>query len=343
MNDFWKNKNVLITGHTGFKGSWLSFILHHLGSKIHGLSKAEKKGVYEDVKLANLFTTEEFLDISKENKKIKDYIDSIKPQIVFHFAAQSLVPYAFKEPRETLETNIIGMFNILDSCNQNNDIQTLVISTTDKVYKNSSEWNKEDAALGGNEFYSLSKVSSEGVIQNFKDLYSRDNLNIGVVRSGNVIGGGDRGENRILTDVLSAILNEKKLILRNPDGIRPWQDVRDSIKGYLDIAEFTYLKKTSEIFNLNSKPNNKYNVKTLVQKYIDTWESNVEVEILKDNALVESSELRLDSTKAMSTLSWAPRISIDKSIENIVSWEKNNLENNAINEMKKQVEDYFNS
>ena len=110
MNNFWKDKNVLITGHTGFKGSWLSFTLHHLGSKIHGLSKAEKKGVYEDVKLENLFTTEEFLDISKENKKIKDYIDSIKPQIVFHFAAQSLVPYAFKEPRETLETNIIGMF-----------------------------------------------------------------------------------------------------------------------------------------------------------------------------------------------------------------------------------------
>ncbi len=342
MNDFWKNKNVLITGHTGFKGSWLSFILNHLGSNIHGLSRAKKKGVYEDAKLGNLFKTEEFLDISKDNKKIKNYMNSIKPDIVFHFAAQSLVPYAFKEPKETLETNIIGMFNILDSCNQNNDIQTLIISTTDKVYKNSSEWNNEDGALGGNEFYSLSKVSGEGVIKNFKDLYSRDNLNISVARSGNVIGGGDRGEDRILTDVLTAILNEKKLILRNPDGIRPWQDIRDSIKGYLDIAEFTHLEKTSEIFNLNSKPNNKYNVKTLVQKYIDTWQSEIEIEILKDNILIESSELRLDSSKAMATLSWTPRISIDKSIENIVSWEKKNLENNALDEMKKQVEDYFN-
>jgi CDP-glucose 4,6-dehydratase len=341
MNDFWKEKKVLITGHSGFKGSWLSMVLLYLGAEVYGVSDQKKQGIYSELDLGNLIQKEMFLNITSDYVELDQFVNLIKPDIIFHFAAQSLVPYAFKEPRETLETNIIGTFNILDISNKTKNVNSLIISTTDKVYKSPELWNKEEDDIGGREFYSTSKVAAELVIKDFKNLYARDNLAITILRSGNVIGGGDRGKNRLLTDLLYSVVNKSPMLIRSPRGIRPWQDILDSISGYLKAAEYTHINNMSEIFNLNSKPNNKYDVENLIKMYLTIWETDIDLVIDMDNQIYESEILRLDSSKAQKLLNWDPKIDIEKSLKKIVSWEKSSLNKNSILETKKQIEDYF--
>ena len=341
MNSFWKDKRVLVTGHTGFKGGWLSLILKNFGAKVYGVSSNEMQGVYKLLELNKVIDGEIFTDISDKEDKIKNFVKKTNPEIIFHFAAQSLVPYAFDNPFETIKTNLLGTLNMLEISNSNKDITTIVIATTDKVYLNSHEWNTEDSALGGKEFYSISKVFTEISIENFLNLYRREDLNISVVRSGNVIGGGERGNRRLLTDIYSSILNKEPLNVRNKNSIRPWQDILDSLSGYLKVAEFSESSNQSEVFNLNSKNNNSFTVGGLIELYLDCWGQNIKVNFLEDNKLTESAELRLDSSKAQSVLGWDPKISLEESIQKIVSWEKTNLKESALNISNQYINDYF--
>ncbi len=278
-NDFWKNKKVLITGHTGFKGSWLSLVLKNFGAKVYGVSHKKGPGVYNIIKLSEIFEEELISNITDNFEEVNTFVNKIKPEIIFHFAAQSLVPYAYLKPKETIETNILGTYNILNISNSCKSVKTLIIATTDKVYLNSDEWNTEESFLGGKEFYSVSKVAAEEIISSFKSLYKRNDLNISIIRSGNVIGGGDRGENRLTTDVLNSIINEKPITIRNPNSIRPWQYILDSLDGYIKAAEYSTLKNKSEIFNLNSEHNNKYTVEYLIEKYKLLWKSKIKIEV----------------------------------------------------------------
>lgn len=341
MSNFWNEKKVLITGHSGFKGSWLTMVLLHLGANVYGISDKKKEGIYSDLDLGKLIENEIFLNIVHDYEKLENYVQATQPDIIFHFAAQSLVPRAIKEPKETLETNIMGTFNVLNIANEVSSVKSLILSTTDKVYLDSERWNNEDDLLGGKEFYSTSKVAAEFVIKDFIKLLARKNLPITVIRSGNVIGGGDRGDKRLLVDLLSSVINNKTLFIRNPNGIRPWQDILDSIDGYIKAAEYTYKNLASEIFNLNSKPNNQYNVEALIKIYLEIWESEIGLVVDADNNLAESKILRLDSSKAGKILNWEPSVEIHESLKKIVAWEKSSLQKNAMDETIKQIERYF--
>jgi len=340
-NNFWKDKKVLITGHTGFKGSWLSLLLKNFEAKVYGVSHKKGVGVYDIINLSQIFEEELISNIICDLEEINSFVNKIKPEIIFHFAAQSLVPYAYLQPKETIETNMLGTYNILNISNSCKSIETLVIATTDKVYLNSDEWNTEESPLGGKEFYSISKVGAEQIIASFKNLYKRHDLNISIIRSGNVIGGGDRGEKRLTTDVLNSIINKKPITIRNPNSIRPWQYILDSLDGYIKAAQYSTLHNESEIFNLNSEHNNSYTVEYLIEKYKSVWESKIKIEAERDNNLTESFVLRLDSSKAKKILNWNPKVLIDETIENIVNWEKYHLKSGSIEYSIKEINNYY--
>ena len=335
---FWRNKKVLITGHTGFKGSWLSLILKNLNSEVYGLSDEKKDGMYEVLNSGNIFEKEIFTNIDTLNEEAIEEFMNTDLDFIFHLAAQSLVLEANKHPRKTIQTNILGTFNILEFFNNHKTARTICISTTDKVYKNTDTNNKEDSEIGGAEFYSASKASAENLIEAFSNEIMNDNKNLVVIRSGNVIGGGDRGNNRLVPDIVNSIKGNKKIILRNPESIRPWQDILDSLSGYLLSAEYSYKNSTNNKFNLNSKVNNKYNVLEITEMLIKIWESNSEIEINNKEIINEAHHLHINSDKAKEVLDWSANTSIEESLNKIVEWE-NALDKHEVS--NKQVKEFF--
>ena len=339
--DFWKNKKVLITGHTGFKGSWLSIFLKSLDCEIFGLSRETIEGIYEKANLKSIYSQEFFNDISSENftENFKE-IKKINPDIVFHFAAQSLVYKGYQDPLDTLNSNIIGTFQVLNEISKCSSTKSAIVSTTDKVYKNSDFDNVEESPLGGKDFYSSSKVGQENVIEAFSRLGYE--LNISVVRSGNVIGGGDRAEKRLATDLIESLISNKDFVLRKPHSIRPWQYVFDSIYGYLLVAQENYSDAKSEIYNLNSEPNNKYDAEYLARKFIEIWASNIDIKIDKNEEFKEVDKLIINSSKAKHALGWEPKTSIDEMVNETVMWEKKHLKDSSPNFSISQVKKYLN-
>lgn len=339
---FWNQKNVLITGHSGFKGIWLSLILKQFGSRVFGVSKEGLNSeLYNFSSRDKIFDEEHFIDLgnSSSNELVK-VLNNKKFDIVFHLAAQSLVPEAYKHPLETLKVNIFGTFHVLMACEEKNLANSVVVSTTDKVYKNSSNRNNEDSQLGGHEFYSSSKVSQEMVIDAFQN-YSKK-FNISTVRSGNVLGPGDGAKGRIVTDIINSLRNNTKIELRQPFSIRPWQDILDSLHGYLLVAQSNYTNKKSSKYNLNSEINNEITVKEITQKFISNWGSNIEIVEIKNKEFYESEELRLDSSRAKIELGWKSTIEIDTIVEKICEWEVANSTILKQQIIEKQIKNYFN-
>lgn len=339
-SNFWKNKRVLVTGHTGFKGSWLSLFLKYLDAEVYGISKEPNEGVYKDVGLSKVFAGESFVDISSyEFLNCETEIRRFNPDIVFHFAAQSLVYKGYTDPLETLKTNIIGTFNVLNSLKEIDSLKTIVVATTDKVYKKSDFNNIEDSPLGGKDFYSSSKVGTENVVTAFANMQKL--FNISVVRSGNVIGGGDRAEKRLVVELIESLKKNKDFLLRKPNSIRPWQYILDSVFGYLLVAEENYKKDTAEIYNLNSKTNNKYDAKFIAEKFVNTWGSKISINILDNEEFEEVDVLRIDSSKAKKKLGWIPKVSIEKLVEETVKWEKFHSTNNTLDFSFEQINNYL--
>tara|TARA_B100001559_G_C16470174_1_gene608599 strand:+ start:500 stop:1528 length:1029 start_codon:yes stop_codon:yes gene_type:complete len=334
--NFWNRKKILITGHTGFKGSWMSAIMNQLNAEIYGLSNIQKKGIYETISNEKIFKREFFTDINNINEDIYQKLVSSEIDYVFHFAAQSLVGVAYSNPKETLMTNIIGTYNILDLFNQMNSTKLISVATTDKVYKNPSQPNKEDAELGSSEFYSLSKVSAEKVIDLFIENQLRKDKYISIVRAGNVIGGGDTGTDRLIPDVVRAIQNKNILKIRNPKSIRPWQHVLDSLYGYILASQHSYKKEQNTVFNLNSKFNNEFTVMHLIREIENVWNAELDLDI--ESTYKEVEELLIDSSKAKKELNWEATLSIPESINLIHKWETSS---NKLEETYKQIQNYF--
>ena len=320
--NFWNEKNILITGHSGFKGTWLSLILKKLNSRVSGLSKENiYSDIYKSVSNQKIFEEEYFVDISNsDSNELKEIFKKNKYDIIFHLAAQALVPKALNSPLETFKTNVFGTYNILKYCSEFKTSKSIIVSTTDKVYRDSNILNTEDSPLGGYEFYSSSKVSQEMIIESFKKI--DEGLIISTVRSGNVLGPGDGGEGRIITDLISSLKNNKNIVLRQPNSIRPWQDILDSLAGYILVAERNSKTKESDIFNLNSALNNEITVIEITKKLIKEWKSDIEILAENDSEFYESNELRLDSSKAEKLLNWESIHTIDEILEKIVLWEK---------------------
>ena len=331
---FWKNRKVLITGHTGFKGSWLACYLNYLGSEVYGLSDSEIISEnYERIDKKKTFQSEYNLDISDSSNKLTKVFNQ-DFDFVFHLAAQGVVSTAKIKPLETLVTNIIGTFNVMNLVNENEKINGLVISTTDKVYSDTANSNLEESSLGGKEFYSASKASTEHIISAFINTISRKDLNIGVVRSGNVLGGGDGGKDRIVTDIINSLKNNEDIYLRNPGSIRPWQYILDSLNGYLMTGEYCVKNNQNEIFNLGSSENNEKKVMDLTENILKNWNSDKNIEIKqKQNLFYESEFLRIDSKKANNILGWQPLFDLEMISTAIVDWYKSDSDEITIDQI----------
>ena len=272
LNKYFKNKSVLVTGHTGFKGSWLSIWLTYLGAKVIGISNEvlTKPSNFEIVKL-NKKINHNIVDI-RNHKKFHNIIKKHKPDFIFHLAAQSLVLSGYKKILNTYKTNFLGTINIIEASKISKSTKALLITTTDKVYKNKGKnmFFNEKSELGGKDPYSASKAACEIAIQSYIKSNLTNHVNLASMRAGNVIGGGDYASNRLMTDLIYHFQRKNKkhkLIIRNPNAIRPWQYVLDVVNGYILLAEKLYFNKKF-VGSFNFGPN-KSLIKIKVKKNQD--------------------------------------------------------------------------
>lgn len=325
-----KNKKVLITGHTGFKGSWLTIWLLKVGAKVIGYSKdiPTSPSLFISCKLNDR------IDNFVGNLLNKDYLGKIiketKPDFIFHLAAQPLVKESYDNPLATIETNSIGTINLLEILKEYNKETVVIFITSDKVYDN-VEWlwgYKETDRLGGKDPYSASKAMAEIAIRSYYHsfLKYKDNLKIGIGRAGNVIGGGDWSANRIVPDCIVKWTNKEKVQIRNPKATRPWQHVLEPLSGYLSLAyELNNSDNLNgEAFNFGPSDNSSYSVEELIEEMIKYWPTNIKhlIEIKKE-LFHEASLLKLNCDKSSALLRWKSGFSFKDCVKNTIEWYEN--------------------
>lgn len=348
---FWKNKKVLITGHTGFKGSWLSVLLSVFQAKIYGYSlKPKKNFLFEKANLNKIFQRSIYGDILN-TKKLYNSIKYIKPSIIFHLAAQPLVIESYKNPKKTFDTNIFGTINLLEAVRKIKTIKTVVIITTDKVYKigKNSPYYNENNQLGASDPYGTSKSCVEFIAESYKySFFKKRNISIVTARAGNVIGGGDYSKNRIVPDYLRALNGNKKLVIRNAEHIRPWQYVLEPLYGYLILANRETQKKNNKIFSAwNFAPNRNDNVS--VKKLINFFQTSkmnknkVFIKIQKKKQQEKETQiLRLNANKSKKILGWKNKYNLKKITNSILKWNELTKKNSEFDMCIKFVKNYLN-
>ena len=329
-NNFWKNKKVFLTGHTGFKGSWLTLVLNSLGAKVYGyaLNPISQPNFFDGSGLKK-FLKKDFRENILNLKKLKNTISKVKPDIVFHLAAQSSVLVSYRDPVGTIKTNTIGTINLLEAARSNKSIKCMIIVTTDKVYQNLEKKIKfkENSPLGGQDIYSASKASCEILTESYlKSFYSLKGTkcNIATVRSGNCIGGGDWTKDRIVKDCAEAFLENKNLFIRIPNASRPWQHVMEPLFGYLKLAEKLYYdNKRKYIGSWNFGPNIKNDLKVLEVAKYGRKILKSKSKILKTKQIFyESRHLSLDSNKAFKFLKWKTILNAKQALKLTFEWHK---------------------
>ena len=345
MFDSYKNKKVLVTGHTGFKGSWLSIWLLNLGAKVIGysLDPLNKKDNFVLSDLKDKLV--DYRSDIRDYNRLTEVVENEKPEIIFHLAAQPLVLESYQNPLITIQTNTLGTANILESFRNSSFAKTLILITTDKVYENDESGNSyiESDRLGGKDPYSVSKSAAELLIKGYGDSYFRTDIKrIASVRAGNVIGGGDWSENRIIPDSINAIENKNDIIIRNPESIRPWQHLLDPLFGYLLLAEKLNNGNKDLIGSWNFGPEESHNtsVESLVKKIINTYGSGTYKIKNDNNLLLEAKLLSLNINKAKKVLGWNPILSLDKTIELTIEWYKEYKNKNIYNLCSQQITKY---
>lgn len=326
MYSYFKNKKILITGHNGFKGSWLSIWLSLLGAKVIGISlKNKNPNSHFNLVKKKLNIKSFYIDI-RNQKKIEKIILKYKPDFVFHFAAQALVYRSISNPKFNWETNVVGLLNILEILNKLKNRCIGVIVTSDKCYKNIEQLKgyKESDVLGGIDPYSASKASAEILFNSFFKTFienKNNQLRLCTARAGNVIGGGDWSKNRLIPDCMKMWLRNKLPEIRNPNSTRPWQHVLEALSGYLDLA--LKLKRDKKIngssFNFSSNKIKNITVIDFIKKIKKKW-PNISWKIKKKNKFYESTLLQLDSTKAKKILKWKASLNLDETIKFVVDW-----------------------
>ncbi len=344
----YKNLKVLVTGSTGFKGSWLCEWLHLLGSKVIGVGLKPEKGsiIFESFKL-NKKIKQYFVDI-RNFSKVNSVIKKEKPDIIFHLAAQSIVSHSYSHPLETVETNILGSTNILESVRKN-EISNLVYITSDKCYLNlnKSESYKESDILGGLDNYSSSKAGAEIIFRSFFESYFKNKfLSVASARAGNVIGGGDFKNDRIVPDVIKSLKNKKKILLRNPNSTRPWQHVLEPLSGYLTLGHKLIDRKLKSnlipSWNFGPHKKNCKKVSEIVKLLIIEWgDTKNKIIVKKNKKFHESHLLSLNINKAKKELKWQPRLTLNETIKFTVDWYKSYFLNKKVEDISQLQIDYF--
>ena len=324
--NFWEGKKVFITGHTGFKGAWLSYVLKLLGSKVYGysLKPDSRYSFFELLKMNKGFFQKNIYANILELKKIKKEIKKAKPEIVFHLAAQALVGKSYKKPLETHNINYIGSLNLLNSCLNQKSIKSIILITSDKVYNiNKKKKFKETDRLGGLDPYSASKASAEIAISSFaRSFFDFKKVGIATVRSGNVIGGGDWGEDRLIPDIIKSCKNNKLMLVRYPNAIRPWQHVLEAIFCYLDIAKNMYLNKNNQFTSWNVGVNEQNWTVIKIIKLFQSQFPNLSYKLIKKKKFLETKILQLNNKKFSKNFKWRPVLNISKAINFTIDWYK---------------------
>lgn len=333
VNGFYKGRSVLITGHTGFKGSWLALWLYRLGANVFGLSLPPNTSPshFDLIGLKDMVHHIEG-DI-RDFTCVQNAFNTAKPDIVFHLAAQALVRDSYDDPKMTFDTNIGGTVNVLEAVRHSSTVKAVVVVTSDKCYEN-REWvwgYRENDPLGGHDPYSASKGAAEIVSAAYRHSYfdkkgQGPNLGLATVRAGNVIGGGDWAKDRIIPDCVRALSNKQPIIIRNPNATRPWQHVLDPLHGYLLLA--TRLRKNPHKFsgawNFGPKVSDQTTVEELAKRFISAWGSGtIKTPPIDKNEPHEAHLLHLSTDKAISELGWQPILNSSYSIDWTVDWYKN--------------------
>ena len=325
--DFWRAKRVLVTGHTGFKGGWLTIWLRRMGCIVGGLSltAATEPALFDLAKISRL-SENYFIDI-RDLSQVKFAINQFKPEIVFHLAAQSLVRQSYKDPPDTFSTNIMGTVNVLEAIRQCDTVKAAVMVTTDKVYRNHEHDQpyKEEDALGGHDAYSASKAASELVIDSYrKSFFAAQGVNVASARAGNVIGGGDWANDRLIPDAIRAWSSRRNLSVRNPNSIRPWQHVLEPVKSYIILAQ--YLAVNPDIacaYNFGPNATEAASVRQVIELAQMTWGEQSYVEWGQiESGMHEAAILRLDIDRAKHELGIRSVWGISQAVKKTVEWYK---------------------
>jgi len=348
----YKGKKVLVTGHTGFKGAWLCIWLLEIGADVVGLALDPKsnKDLFETSKLSSKI--KDYRGDIRDISTIKNVLEKEKPEVVFHLAAQPLVLDSYADPLYTYEVNVLGTAYLLDAIREANSVKVCICITTDKVYKN-NEWvwpYRETEALGGYDPYSASKAAAELVINSYRssffnpDQYTSHTKSIASVRAGNVIGGGDWSENRIIPDTIKALKSGATIELRKPSAVRPWQHVIEPLGGYLLLGSLMISHPTlyCDAYNFGPESENIHTVQALVEELINQSQVGEWKDISDPNDLHEATLLSLDINKAKTDLKWHPVLSFKQTVAYTYEWynQTETTDNYALS--VKQIEDYIN-
>lgn len=339
FDSFYRGKRVLVTGHTGFKGSWLAVWLHEIGAEVIGvgLDPATERDNFELTGIGGKIAADIRADI-RDGERLKHIFKEYKPEIVFHLAAQPLVRLSYQCPVETYQTNVMGTINVLEAIRATGSVKIGVMITTDKCYENREQilGYRENEAMGGYDPYSSSKGAAEIAIASWRrsffnpDKYSEHGKAVASVRAGNVIGGGDWALDRIIPDCIRALEAGLPIDIRSPRSIRPWQHVLEPLSGYMLLAKKMWEEpaKYCEGWNFGPNPESISTVWEVASKVIENYGCGSLRDLSDTNALHEAKLLLLDISKARFGLGWQPRMNIDQTIELTVDWYKNyNVEN----------------
>lgn len=329
---FWNGKRVFITGHTGFKGSWLSYWLSELGANVMGYAlKPSTSPSLFDVLSLDRSSDSVIGDIRDLNHLMKT-VSEFKPEIIFHLAAQAIVRESYKDPIETFQTNVIGTANLLESVRACNSVKAVICVTSDKCYEN-REWDwkyREIDSMGGWDPYSSSKGCAELVTASYRRSFFRNGkqshpAGIASARAGNVIGGGDWSKDRLIPDIMKSFSKSEPVIIRNPVSVRPWQYILDLLHGYILLAERLYDKpeKYSEAWNFGPSDDDEQSVEFITNRMIESWGKGASWKLDQGANPHEANYLKLDSSKARMHLDWSTRIDLTKALNSLTKWYKN--------------------
>ncbi|HEY5286819.1 MAG TPA: CDP-glucose 4,6-dehydratase [Solirubrobacteraceae bacterium] len=322
---FWRDRRVLLTGHTGFKGAWLALWLQSLGAVVTGFSDGvpTEPSLYELAGVAA--SMQSIVGDIRDPTEVEAAVSTCRPEVVIHMAAQSLVRRSFSEPRETYETNVMGTVNLLDAVRRNSGVRVLVNVTSDKCYDN-REWEwayRESEPMGGHDPYSNSKGCSELVTDAYRRSFfcDPDGTQVATARAGNVIGGGDWAEDRLVADLMRAALNGTKLRVRNPESIRPWQHVLNPLSGYLQLAQALWGNPDyASAWNFGPAEEDARPVAWIVSRLCELWQGDLQVSQDPGPHPHEARYLKLDSSRARAHLAWRPTWDLAEGLEAVVNW-----------------------
>ena len=326
-SEFWRAKRVLLTGHTGFKGSWMSLWLQSMGATVRGLSLTPptEPALFNVARVAE--GMQHHITDIRDFSAVMTQLDDFQPEIIFHFAAQPLVRHSYQQPIETYATNVMGTVHVLEAARHTASAKAIVSITTDKCYEN-REWvwgYREDDPMGGHDPYSSSKGCAELVSSAYRHSFLLNaRIALATARAGNVIGGGDWGADRLVPDILRALQSKQPVEIRNPHAIRPWQHVLEPLSGYLLLAErlYTQGQVDAEGWNFGPRDEDARSVQWIVEHMCSYWGKEASWTLQPGDHPHEADYLKLDISKARQRLHWAPRWSLEIAIKRIIHWHR---------------------